>query len=116
MAIPALLAAVSRAPSFWPQDCSKQSGEEIISWAATYLSTKVYFTILNARLLETKASFFEKAPGIFRFFTLSLEIPDKSSLHLYKLHKTVSHITPLRNFKTLNKDPWKFHMTFFYHP
>ena len=36
-------------------------------------------------------NFWKKTPGIFRFVTLPLEIPDKMKLHSWKLHKTVLH-------------------------
>ena len=35
--------------------------------------------------------FFEKTPGFCRFFTLPLEIPDRTRLHPCKLHKIVLH-------------------------
>ena len=36
-------------------------------------------------------TFLKKTPGIFRFVTLPLEIPDKMKLHPWKFHQIVSH-------------------------
>ena len=47
--------------------------------------------------------FFWRTPGIFRFVTLSLEIPDKKSFILLEI---------LQNSNSKNQDPWKFHMIF----
>ena len=64
---------------------------------------------------------FENPPGIFNFFTLSLEIPDKTKLHYWKFHKIMldpSEI-PRPKTKTLGNSPsfflghpWKFHSAF----
>ena len=44
--------------------------------------------------------FFVTTPGIFRFFTLPLEIQDKTRLHPYKLHKIVLHLSEILRSKT----------------
>ena len=46
---------------------------------------------------------FWKLPWNFSFFTLSLEITDKTKLSSWIFHKTS---------KTKNKGPWKFHIIF----
>ena len=75
--------------------------------------------------------FWKKTPGIFRFVTLPLEIPDKMKLHPWKLHKIVLHqlefprpkakthgiphdffwILPV-NFTSFYIDPRNFHILF----
>ena len=66
--------------------------------------------------------FFENPPaGIFHFFTLPLEIPHKTKLHPWKIHKIV--LDPLEiprpKIKTPGNStlfflghPWKFHFVF----
>ena len=69
-------------------------------------------------------TFFEKTPGIFRFVTLPLEFPDKTSFHLWKFCMQTC-MTPLGNSKVENQDKthgnstwfflhisWKFHFFF----
>ena len=56
--------------------------------------------------LKHHSYFFQKIPGIFRFVTLSLEILEKTKLHLRKFHKIVC-TTTLGNSKTKNQDPWE---------
>ena len=75
-----------------------------------------------------KIYFFEKTPGIFRFVTLPLEIPDKTSFHPWKFCMQTC-MTPLGNSKIENQDkthgnstwfflhiPWKFHFFFSWSP
>ena len=58
---------------------------------------------------------FQNPPGIFHFFTLPLEIPGKSKLHPWKLHKTLLHLTwKLQDSKY--QDLWKLHIIFFLIP
>ena len=53
---------------------------------------------------------------MFRFVTLTLEIPEKTNFHRRIFCKIVLH-TPLGNPNSNNQDPWKFHMIFFFdHP
>ena len=60
--------------------------------------------------------FFENPSGVFHVFTLPLEIPDRTKLHLWKFHKIVL-ATSLGNLKTSkSQDPWKFHMIFSWSP
>ena len=47
-------------------------------------------------------------PGIFHFFTLSLEIPDKIKLHPWKIHKIIFNTLEIQ--KPKSKTPWKFHI------
>ena len=47
-------------------------------------------------------------PGIFHFFTLSLEIPDKIKLHPWKFHKIIFNTLEIQ--KPKSKTPWKFHI------
>ena len=54
-----------------------------------------------------------KLPGTFHFFTLPLEIPDKTKLNPCIFHKIVRFLT---NFKAKKKDPWKFHIIFSWSP
>ena len=58
--------------------------------------------------------FFEKTSGIFRFVTLSLEIPDKTKLHPWKFHKTVLH--PLKIPRPKTKTHGESTLFFLYHP
>ena len=56
-----------------------------------------------------RSYFFEKTPGIFRFATLPLEIPERPSFHR-KFCKII--YTPY-NFHGQKPRPiWKLHMTF----
>ena len=41
-----------------------------------------------------------EGPGVFRFFTLHLEIPDKTRLHPQKLHQIVLHPSKILRPKT----------------
>ena len=61
---------------------------------------------------------FRKLPGIFHFFTLPLEIPDRTKLHPWKSHKIV--LDPLKIPRPKTKTPvnstlfflghlWKLH-------
>ena len=68
--------------------------------------------------------FFEKNPGIFHFFTLPLEIPDKTKLTPWIFHKIVLDLLeiPRPKTKTLGNStlfflghPWKFHMLFLWY-
>ena len=65
--------------------------------------------------------FYETPPGIFHFFTLPLEISDKTKLNPWIFHKIV--LDPLEisrpKTKTLGMStlfflghPWKFHIVF----
>ena len=65
--------------------------------------------------------FFETPPGIFHFFTLSLENPDQTKLLLWKFHKIV--LDPLEIPRPKTKTPgnstlfslghlWKFNFVF----
>ena len=74
--------------------------------------------------------FFQKIPLIFRFVTLSLEILEKTKLHLQKFHKIVLQPLGIPRPKTKSHgnstwlflirwklhsfllDPWNFHMLF----
>ena len=42
---------------------------------------------------------FENPPGIFSLFTLLLEIPDKTMLHLEKIHKIVTYTSEIFRLK-----------------
>ena len=64
--------------------------------------------------------FSKNTPGIFNFF-LPLEIPDKTKLHPWKIHKIVLHVfeIPRPETKTPGTStlfflgyPWKFHFVF----
>ena len=57
---------------------------------------------------------FENAPEIFRCYTLPLEIPDKTRLHLWKIHKIV--LRPLETLRPKAKNPGKFSWFFLDHP
>ena len=54
-------------------------------------------------------------PGIFHFFTLPLEIGDKTNFHPWKLHKVV--LDPFWKFQSQKQKPipLKFHTTYFWH-
>ena len=52
---------------------------------------------------ELRTYVFEKTPGIFRFPTLPLEIPDKTKLHPWKLRKILIH--PLEILRPETKAP-----------
>ena len=54
--------------------------------------------------------FLKTPPEDFRFVTLPLEIPEKTSFHLEIQQNCV---TSLRNSKVKNQNPWKFHMSFY---
>ena len=60
--------------------------------------------------LKLRIYFFENPPGIFHFFTLPLEILDKTKLNPWIFHKIV--LDPLEIPRPKNKDPWKFHIYF----
>ena len=62
--------------------------------------------------------YFEKTPGIFHFFTLPLEIPDKTKLNPWIFHKIVLAILEISRPKTKTPGnstlfflghPWKFY-------
>ena len=55
--------------------------------------------------------FFENTPGIFWFLTLPLDIPDKTKLHPWKLHKVVIH--PLEILRPEAKSPLETPYDFF---
>ena len=57
---------------------------------------------------------FENSPGIFHFFTLSLEIPDKARLNSWIFHKIVKNTkTPPGNSTSFFLGhPWKFRFVF----
>ena len=46
----------------------------------------------------------------FRFVTLPLEIPEKTSFLALEILQDC--VAPLGNSKVENKDPWKFHISF----
>ena len=50
----------------------------------------------------------KNSPGIYRFVTLHLEIPEEAILSLEILQNCMM---PLGNSKIKNHDPWKFHMS-----
>ena len=54
--------------------------------------------------------FLKNLPEDFRFVTLPLEIPEKTSFHLEIQQNCV---TSLRNSKVKNQNSWKFHMSFY---
>ena len=80
--------------------------------------------------------FWKKNPGIFHFYILPLEIPDKTKLNPWKFHKIV--LVPLEIPRPKTKtpgnstlfflvtlgnstsflliNPWKFHMLFLWYP
>ena len=49
-------------------------------------------------------------PWNFWFFTLSLEIPDKTKLHPLKFYHIF--VRSLGNFKNKIQDSWRFHIIF----
>ena len=59
--------------------------------------------------------FCENSPGGFYFFTLPLEIPDKTKFNPW-INIPQNCVRSLENFKAKNKDPWKFHITFSWSP
>ena len=68
-----------------------------------------------------KIHFFEKPPGIFYFFTLTLEIPEKTKLNPWIFHKIVLDPLEIPRPKTKTPGnstlfflghPWKFHFVF----
>ena len=63
-----------------------------------------YWAIPEKKTGGLRTYIFENPPEIFRFFTLPMEIPNKTRLHPEKLYKIVL-ATPLENFKALNQDP-----------
>ena len=69
----------------------------------------------SLKLPEMSFSFCENSPGIFHFFTLTLEIPDKTKINPWIFHKIVS-ARSLGNAKAKNKDPCKFHIIFSWSP
>ena len=56
--------------------------------------------------------FFEN-PGIFHFFTLPMEIPDKTKLSAWIFHRIVLDPLEIPRPKT---DPWNFHIIFSWSP
>ena len=65
--------------------------------------------------------FYENPPGIFHFFTLPMEIPDKTKLNPSILHKLVLNHLEIPRPKTKSSGnstlffinhPWKFHFVF----
>ena len=58
---------------------------------------------------------FWSPPGIFHFFTLPLEIPDKTKLSPWTLHRIVLDPLKIPRPKT-QTDRWNFHITFFWSP
>ena len=58
--------------------------------------------------------FFENPPGIFHFFNLPLEIPDKTKLNPLIFDRIV--LDPLEIPKQKNKDPQQFHVIFSWSP
>ena len=65
--------------------------------------------------------FYENPPGIFHFFTLAMEIPDKTKLNPSILHKLVLNHLEIPRPKTKSpgnstlffiNHPWKFHFVF----
>ena len=70
---------------------------------------------------ELRIYFFENYPGIFHFFTLPLEIPDKTKLSPWIFHKIVLEPLEIPRPKTKTPGnstlfflghPWKFHFIF----
>ena len=67
---------------------------------------------------ELRIYFFENPPGIFNFFTLPLEIPDKTKLNPWLFHIILFHHLeiPRPKRKTPGNStiffPWKFHFLF----
>ena len=59
---------------------------------------------------------FEKNPEIFHFFTLPLEISDKTKLHPWKFHKILLDSQIPWKFQAKNQDPWEFHIIFSWSP
>ena len=59
-------------------------------------------------------TYFLKTHGIFYFFTLPLEIPDKIKLHPWKFHKIA--LDPLEIPRPNHQDTWKFHICFSWSP
>ena len=63
--------------------------------------------------------FWKKNPGIFRFVTLPLEIPEKIKFHSCKFFKTHRKFTWFfldhhsRNSTYFLNDPWNFHSLYF---
>ena len=65
-------------------------------------------------------TFLKKTPGIFRFVTLPLEIPDRMMVHPWKFHKLVLHPWEFPRPKTKTDGnstqffyhPWKSHFVF----
>ena len=49
-------------------------------------------------------------PGIFDFFAVPLEIPDKTKLHPWKFHKIVLDLLKI------TRQPWNFHLEFLGYP
>ena len=68
--------------------------------------------------------FFEKPAGIFRLFTLPMEIRDKTRLHSQKLHKIMLHPSEILRPKTKTPgnstlfliSPRKIHFLFLQYP
>ena len=58
---------------------------------------------LQNGLFQKRTYVFEKTSGIFRFFTLPLEISDKTKLHLWKLYEIL--INPLEILRPETKAP-----------
>ena len=60
---------------------------------------------------ELRVYFFETPPGIFHFFTLLLEITDKTKLHPWKFHKNM--LRPF-SFRLNNASRWEILPRFFW--
>ena len=58
--------------------------------------------------------FFENPPWNFSFFTLPMEIPDKTKLSRWIFPQIV--LRSLGNSKAKNKDPWQSHIIFSWSP
>ena len=88
----------------------------------TYLDlykTSLFWIVLQD--LTEKLGYSRKKPnighwrhGIFHFFTLPLEIPDKTKLHPWKFHKIV--LDPLEIPRLKSKTPGKFTLFYLGHP
>ena len=63
---------------------------------------------------------FWKPPGIFHFFILPLEIPEKTKLQPWKFHKIVLDslffLVTLWNSTSFLINPWKFRSLFIWYP
>ena len=125
--------------SFFP--CQKLSSQVYLVLVPCFLKN-IYSYPFHSGLFQKKIQtgglrihFFENRPGIFHFFTIPLEIPDKRKFNPWIIHKivldsleiprpktttpgnsTLFFLVTLGNSTSFLLNPWKFRMLFLWYP